>query len=62
MLGRGDKIVSNNVEEAKRGINCLQGKKQKMDTYYMKLSHLTELSGVVSTFFLADLILKLHRV
>lgn len=22
-----------------------------MDTYYMKLSHITELSGVVSTFF-----------
>lgn len=31
------------------------GKKKKrkkiMDTYYMKLSHITELSGVVSTFF-----------
>lgn len=61
MLDRDDKIVSNNVEEGKRGINSLQGKKQKMDTYYMKLSHLTEMSGVVSTFFFPDLILKLHR-
>lgn len=51
MLDRDGKIVSNNVEKAKRAINSLQGKKQRMDTYYMKLSHTTELSGVVSTFF-----------
>lgn len=51
MLDRNGKIFSNNVEKAKRAINSLQGKKQRMDTYYMKLSHITELSGVVSTFF-----------
>lgn len=61
MLDRDGKIVSNNVEKAKRAINILQGKKQRMDTYYMKLSHITELSGVVST-FLADIVLKLQRV